>query len=78
MWIAAVLSRLLWPVLPQRLLRDNLLALFAQIKALLNGDSVAQDPAHPIPVFYRVLAVAAEEHEKRIWRKFSSKWRFYL
>jgi uncharacterized membrane protein YccC len=39
MWIAAVLSRLLWPVLPQRLLRDNLLALFAQIKALLRGDS---------------------------------------
>jgi uncharacterized membrane protein YccC len=38
MWIAAVLSRLLWPVLPQRLLRDDLLALFAQIKALLNGD----------------------------------------
>jgi uncharacterized membrane protein YccC len=38
MWIAAALSRLLWPVLPQRLLRDNLLALFAQIKALLNGD----------------------------------------
>jgi hypothetical protein len=38
MWIAAVLGRLLWPVLPQRLLRDNLLALFAQIKALLNGD----------------------------------------
>jgi uncharacterized membrane protein YccC len=38
MWIATVLSRLLWPVLPQRLLRDNLLALFAQIKALLNGD----------------------------------------
>jgi uncharacterized membrane protein YccC len=38
MWIATVLSRLLWPVLPQRLLRDNLLALFAQIKALLSGD----------------------------------------
>jgi hypothetical protein len=38
MWIATVLSRLLWPVLPQRLLRDNLLALLAQIKALLNGD----------------------------------------
>jgi hypothetical protein len=36
MWIAAALSRLLWPVLPQRLLRDNLLALFAQIKALLS------------------------------------------
>jgi uncharacterized membrane protein YccC len=38
MWIATVLSRLLWPVLPQRLLRDNLLALVAQIKALLSGD----------------------------------------
>jgi Fusaric acid resistance protein family len=38
MWIATALSRLLWPVLPQRLLRDNLLALFAQIKALLSGD----------------------------------------
>jgi hypothetical protein len=38
MWIATLLSRLLWPVLPQRLLRDNLLALFAQIKALLSGD----------------------------------------
>jgi hypothetical protein len=38
MWIATVLSRVLWPVLPQRLLRDNLLALLAQIKALLNGD----------------------------------------
>jgi hypothetical protein len=38
MWIATLLSRLLWPVLPQKLLRDNLLALFAQIKALLSGD----------------------------------------
>jgi hypothetical protein len=37
-WIATVLSRLLWPVLPQRVLRDNLLALFAQIKALLSGE----------------------------------------
>jgi len=38
MFIGTVLSRLLWPVLPQRVLRDNLLAVLAQIKALLNGD----------------------------------------
>jgi uncharacterized membrane protein YccC len=38
MGIGTVVSRLIWPVLPQRVLRDNLLALFAQIKALLSGD----------------------------------------
>jgi uncharacterized membrane protein YccC len=38
MFIGTLLGRLLWPVLPQRILRDNLLAVFAQIKALLNGD----------------------------------------
>jgi uncharacterized membrane protein YccC len=38
MFIGTVLGRLLWPVLPQRVLRDNLLAVFTQIKALLNGD----------------------------------------
>jgi hypothetical protein len=38
MFIGTVLGRLLWPVLPQRVLRNNLLAILAQIKALLNGD----------------------------------------
>jgi uncharacterized membrane protein YccC len=38
MGIGTVVSRLIWPVLPQRVLRDNLLALFAQIKALVSGD----------------------------------------
>jgi hypothetical protein len=38
MFIGTVLGRLLWPVLPQRVLRDNLLAVLAQIKALLKGD----------------------------------------
>jgi uncharacterized membrane protein YccC len=38
MGIATVVGRLVWPVLPQRVLRDNLLALFAQTKALLSGD----------------------------------------
>ena len=36
--IGAVVGRLIWPILPQRVLRDNLLTLFAQIKALLSGD----------------------------------------
>ena len=38
MGIGTVVGRLIWPVLPQRVLRDDLLALFAQIKALLSGD----------------------------------------
>jgi hypothetical protein len=36
--IATIVGRLIWPVLPQMVMRDNLLALFAVIKALLNGD----------------------------------------
>ena len=36
--IATVVGRLLWPVLPQRVLRDDLLAIFARLKALLSGD----------------------------------------
>jgi uncharacterized membrane protein YccC len=39
MGIGTVVGRLIWPVLPQKVLRDNLLALFAQIKALLSGDT---------------------------------------
>src|SRR6201981_1821235 len=34
-----LVGRLIWPVLPQRVLQDNLLTLFAQIGALLSGDS---------------------------------------
>jgi uncharacterized membrane protein YccC len=37
-WIATVVNRLLWPVLPQRTLRANLLALFTQVGALLSGN----------------------------------------
>lgn len=37
LWIATVVSRLLWPLLPQKLLRDSLSALFAQTKDLLGG-----------------------------------------
>jgi hypothetical protein len=37
-FLGAVVSRLIWPVLPQRLLRDNVLDVFAGIKALLRED----------------------------------------
>jgi uncharacterized membrane protein YccC len=39
MAIATVVGRLIWPVLPQRLLRDDLIAILSQIKALLSGDA---------------------------------------
>src|SRR5258708_22884946 len=37
--IGTVVGRLIWPVLPQRVLHDNLLTLSVQIKALLSEDS---------------------------------------
>jgi uncharacterized membrane protein YccC len=36
--IGTIVSRLIWPVLPQRVLKDNLIALCGQIKALLSGE----------------------------------------
>jgi uncharacterized membrane protein YccC len=39
MGIGTVVGRLIWPVLPQRVLRDNLLAIFAQLKELLSGNT---------------------------------------
>jgi uncharacterized membrane protein YccC len=39
MGIATVVGRLIWPVLPQRLLRDDLLGILSQIKALLREDA---------------------------------------
>jgi uncharacterized membrane protein YccC len=36
--IATVVGRLIWPVLPQRVLRDDLLAIIGHLKAMLSGD----------------------------------------
>jgi uncharacterized membrane protein YccC len=36
--IATIVGRTIWPVLPQMVMRDNLLAIFTNTKALLNGD----------------------------------------
>jgi uncharacterized membrane protein YccC len=38
MVIATVVGRLLWPVLPQKVFRDDLLAIIARLKELLSGD----------------------------------------
>jgi hypothetical protein len=38
MGITTIVGRLIWPVLPQRVLRDDLLALFAHFKAFRSGD----------------------------------------
>jgi uncharacterized membrane protein YccC len=38
MVIAAVVGRMIWPVLPQKLFRDDLLRFFVQLKALLNNE----------------------------------------
>jgi uncharacterized membrane protein YccC len=37
-WIGTVVGRLIWPVLPQRILRDDLVALCIHLQGLLNGD----------------------------------------
>jgi len=39
MGIATIVGRLIWPVLPQMVMRDNLLAIFTHTKALLDGDA---------------------------------------
>lgn len=38
-WIGTMVGRLLWPVLPQKIVRNNLVAICAHIKALLNENS---------------------------------------
>jgi uncharacterized membrane protein YccC len=64
MLIAAVLGRLLWPVLPQRLVRDNLRTLLIQIKALLSGDSHLEE----IQTQMAVLPVEALQAAEQIRR----------
>ncbi len=40
--IGAIVARLLWPVLPQRVLRDDLLALIARCRALVRGEPAGE------------------------------------
>jgi type IV pilus biogenesis protein CpaD/CtpE len=72
MLIAAVVGRLLWPVLPQRVLRNNLLALFAQIKALLSGNphrekiqtQLATLPLEALQAVHQIRIAGCSEEEK--------------
>src|ERR1700730_9852486 len=72
MFIGTVLGRLLWPVLPQRVLRDNLLAVLAQIKALLNGDphrekiqtQLAMLPVEALQAARQIRIVGCSQEEK--------------
>jgi hypothetical protein len=58
--IAAVISRVIWPVLPQRILRDDLLELIAGLKTILSTGAVSektQTRLTVIPVEARQAAV---------------------
>jgi len=65
MIIAAVVGRLIWPVLPQNLLRDDLLKFFFQLKALLNREP------HPerIRTQLALLPVEAQQAARQIRMK---------
>jgi uncharacterized membrane protein YccC len=53
-WIGTVVGRLLWPVLPQKIVRNNLVAICAQIKALLN------ESPHPEEIDSRLTNLTVE------------------
>ena len=62
MAIATVIGRLIWPLLPQRLLRDKLLEIFAQLKALSNP----KQPLKKIQTRLALLPIEAMQFAKRI------------
>jgi hypothetical protein len=72
MFIAAVVGRLLWPVLPQRILRESLLTLFTQVKALLGGDphqekirtQLAVLPVEALGALRQIRLTGCSEEEK--------------
>ena len=60
--IATVVGRLIWPVLPQRLLRDDLVAFFRQLKALSERDQ----PMEKIQTQLALLPIEALQAVNRI------------
>jgi uncharacterized membrane protein YccC len=62
MAVATVIGRLIWPLLPQRLLRDDLLEIFAQLKALSNP----KQPLKKIQTRLALLPIEAMQFAKRI------------
>jgi uncharacterized membrane protein YccC len=67
--VGTIVSRLIWPVLPQKVLRDNLLAILAQIKALL---SEAPD-REKIQTQLAILPIEALQAARQIRMKACSK-----
>jgi uncharacterized membrane protein YccC len=70
--IGTTVGRLIWPVLPQRVLRDDLLALFVHLKALLSGDphrekiqtQLAVLPIEALQVSRQIRSAGCSEQEK--------------
>jgi uncharacterized membrane protein YccC len=62
MTIATVIGRLIWPVLPQRLLRDDLVEFFRQLKALSEPDR----PMEKIQTQLALLSIEALQAANRI------------
>jgi uncharacterized membrane protein YccC len=62
MAIATVIGRLIWPLLPQRLLRDDLVEFFGQLKALSNPKL----PKEKIQTRLALLPIDALQASKRI------------
>jgi len=62
MAIATVIGRLIWPLLPQRLLRDDLVDFFGQLKALSNPEL----PMKKIQTRLALLPIEALQAAKRI------------
>ena len=62
MVIAAVVGRVIWPVLPQKLLRDDLLNFFLQLKSLLNGEPEPEK----IRTQLAILPVEAQQAARQI------------
>jgi len=57
LFIGTAVGRFLWPVLPQTVLRQNLLDVLADLKALLSGDP------HPEAVRIRLAVRSVETHQ---------------
>ena len=57
LFIGAAVGRLLWPVLPQMVLRENLLDVLADLKALLRGEP------HPEAARIRLAIRSVETHQ---------------
>jgi uncharacterized membrane protein YccC len=62
MAVATVIGRVIWPLLPQRLLRDDLLEFFGQLKALSNGKL----PKKKVQTRLALLPTEALQAAKRI------------